>query len=497
MGRSVKAGNAHISVSVDGADKAFAGLQKKLGKLGKDLTTIGAPAALAGGAIVAGFGAAALHVADVGGAINDMSARTGIGAEALQELGHAAALSGSSVGTLEKGVLTLAKNVTAAAGGSEGAQAKLAALGLTFEDLKSLSPEDQFALVADRVASIEDPTARAAAATAVLGKSGAQLLPLMMGGAQGIAAARSEAQALGIVMSGESVAAADALGDTIDNLTAQFGAVSLQVGAAIAGPLNEFLMYVSSVLPVVIDWIAQNQTLIVVVGGVATAVAAAGAAAVAIGTVLSSVGVIVTAATATFTALVSVVGVITAGFGLLASPVIAVVAANAAVIEVGGRLLGFSSPLGSLFTALGEGAAWAAGKLSDVLGATIGWLIDKLQGFVEWLGLASGGVDDVTAKAGQVPPLPSAASPPPASLTSAAAAPAGVSPAEIAAIQKSVDAALVKVQSDLASSGPPQGMADLLKAENAAIEEAKAQTGILTEILAALAKGPRLLTAGA
>ena len=80
--------------------------------------------------------------------------------------------------------------------------------GLTVEDLKGLSPDEQFEKLAGAVASISDPTLKAAAMK-IFGANGTNLLPLFAEGADGIQALRDEARKFGI---------------SIDDATAKTGA---------------------------------------------------------------------------------------------------------------------------------------------------------------------------------------------------------------------------------------------------------------------------------
>ena len=65
-------------------------------------------------------------------------------------------------------------------------------LNLTVEDLNRLKPEKQFELIADRISKIPNPTARAAIAMQIFGKTGTSLLPMLAGGAKRMEGLRAE-----------------------------------------------------------------------------------------------------------------------------------------------------------------------------------------------------------------------------------------------------------------------------------------------------------------
>src|SRR4051812_28217666 len=106
-GRSdIMAGKAWVALGLKDAGFS-AGLKaggEKLKSFGAGMATIGAAIAAAGVAITAPLLGALNHFADVGGALDDMSQRTGISAQALSELGYAADFSGSSLEGVEKGI---------------------------------------------------------------------------------------------------------------------------------------------------------------------------------------------------------------------------------------------------------------------------------------------------------------------------------------------------------------------------------------------------------
>src|SRR5690606_9206364 len=127
--------------------------------------------------VAAGAAAAAPIAAMVGlfvragDELEKMAERTGLSVEALSELKVAAEQSGTDLDTLEKGVRTLQRTINDAERGLSTANNALADLGLTAADLRALSPEEQFKLVAERLSQIDDPAKRAALAMQILGRA--------------------------------------------------------------------------------------------------------------------------------------------------------------------------------------------------------------------------------------------------------------------------------------------------------------------------------------
>src|SRR4051812_34288570 len=81
----------------------------KLKKFGDDVVSIGKKTAGLGAVITGSLALAAARFASVGSAINDMSARTGLGTDAVQEFGYAASQTGASMEDVEAGVRKMNK----------------------------------------------------------------------------------------------------------------------------------------------------------------------------------------------------------------------------------------------------------------------------------------------------------------------------------------------------------------------------------------------------
>lgn len=94
----------------------------------------------------------------------------GMTVEAYQRLRHGLGQAGISQAGFEKGLRTFSKIFADAGEGVSTATDALGAIGMTFEDLESLAPEERFLAVADAVSQIEDASLRTAAGAELLGR---------------------------------------------------------------------------------------------------------------------------------------------------------------------------------------------------------------------------------------------------------------------------------------------------------------------------------------
>lgn len=248
----IEAGKAFVRFVLD--DK---GLETKLGSIASKFRKFGSIGLAATTPILVGFAAATASFVSLGSELDDVSQRTGLTAESLSELKFAAEQSGVSLAEIEKAAAFLQK--------------------------KGIDPA-RFDAIAGSIASIEDPTKRAQAAMEAFGaKTGRALLPMLAELPQ----LRAQARALGITLSSEDAAAAAKLGDAFDIAKNQLTAMAVQIGAAIAGPLTNFLEWAQNILAWVIGFVRENPNLVAAIAAVTLGIAAASAAAVTFGVILA------------------------------------------------------------------------------------------------------------------------------------------------------------------------------------------------------------------
>jgi hypothetical protein len=366
----IEAGKAHVSLYVKNSElvKGLQAASKQLKSFGESIAKIGGSMMAAGGAILAPMAAMVKGFADVGSQLADMSARTGVAAETLSALGYAAGMTGTSIEDVEKALRKMQQN------------------GMS---------TDQLGAIADQMAAIEDPAERTRFAIETFGKSGAALIPMLSGGAAGLAEFRAEAERLGLVMSSEDASAADALGDAMDRVTGALKGVALQIGAALAPVMTYLADTITGVVAQVVEFVRNNREMVVTVAAVAAGV-------VAVGAVITGLGGAVAAAGFALSGLASIMGVVGTIAAAIASPIGLVVAgiaaAGAAFASVSGVTSYFAYQLGTVWTAVkgiavalmsGEfGKAWDMAKLAML--AVGSAMIDMFTQLPEFIGYAIG-----------------------------------------------------------------------------------------------------------
>ena len=227
------------------------------------------------GALVTGVGAATASVrqfADMAGGLDDAAKRTGASAEALSQLRYAAEQNGATLDDVEKAMRRLGDVMSDVEKGSKTSTMALDAVGLSLADLEGLTVDQRLQAVMGQLAKIEDPSRRSALAMDLLGRSGANLAKLTGTGAEGIAALRAEADALGMTVSTEQAEQAAAFGDTWNRMTATLSGVGKVIGSAVMPYLTDMMQAAIDAVPVVMR---IGQTLATGFSQAATAIMAA------------------------------------------------------------------------------------------------------------------------------------------------------------------------------------------------------------------------------
>lgn len=218
-----------IFVDNEEANNSIQKTDNKAKSVGETLAAGVGKAAKWGTAIVGGATAAVSAVAGLANKtaeqadiVDKASQRMGVDAEEYQKLAYAAGMSGVEMSTLETAAKTL--------------QQKL--------------PDADISNVISELAAMTDEEERTAKATELLGSKAAYALaPLLNAGADGINDLKNEAQALGMVMSNETVTAGATFGDTLSAIKQSLGGMVNSIGASVMPTIQTVLSLVKDNLP--------------------------------------------------------------------------------------------------------------------------------------------------------------------------------------------------------------------------------------------------------
>lgn len=171
---------------------------------------------------------------DAGSAVNDMAERLGVGTDELQQFQFAAGLAGVDAERAGTSLQFLNKNIGEALSGNAEAAKSFKELGVEIKDKSGTVRElgDVIPEVADAFSKMGSDQERTVVAMKLFGKSGAALIPLLKGGAEGLAEMNKEFVELGGGLSKDFVAAADKTGDELDKL--KFGIKGVKASIALA-----------------------------------------------------------------------------------------------------------------------------------------------------------------------------------------------------------------------------------------------------------------------
>jgi hypothetical protein len=233
--------------------KAFEDLNKAGQKVGEGFKSIATRAAGIGLAIT-GAGAGLFALTKVYADYNDEAAKTaqraGIAMDAWQEMAYVASLSDVKNEELLGSYQKLNKAMFDAAKGGATQSEAFKNLGITLTNSKGeLKATDEVMLeVADALSKMPEGAAKAAAANAIFGESGAKLLPMLNAGKDGIMNTRREAEALGLVMGKDAGAASEAFNDNITRLQSRFKGLGMIVGGALMPSFNQLVTGLSELI---------------------------------------------------------------------------------------------------------------------------------------------------------------------------------------------------------------------------------------------------------
>lgn len=240
------AANAKLSRFEKTTNGHLGKMQASFGKFNKALGMVGVGVSFA--AVTYGLASAAKKAIEFGDEMGKAAAKTGIAAPEFSELAYAAKQNDIELTALGAALKKFQVNISEAGSGSKAQLATFRALGIEFDDLRKLSPDKQFELVAEQISRLKDPADRTRAAVELFGKAGADLLPMFEDGASGIRKLREEAKELGATLTDEQVKKLQEADDAIKRLTQTWDGLARTLTAKVAPSLTLVLEAMTNAL---------------------------------------------------------------------------------------------------------------------------------------------------------------------------------------------------------------------------------------------------------
>ncbi len=231
-----------LITAVDQTRGAFDSIKRNLGDLGNAARSINGLLGTLGLAVsAAGLGAMVKSSLDSADSLSKLSQRVGITVESLSTLIPVADLAGVSGEKFEGGLRKLATRMLDAATGSDEAARSFAAIGVAIQNQDgTLRATDQVLLdLTDRFKAMPDGAEKTALAVDLFGKSGADLIPFLNQGRDGVEALTAELQALGVQIGGDTAAQAEVFNDSLAKVRLAISSIGNRVIEAFLPAMNE------------------------------------------------------------------------------------------------------------------------------------------------------------------------------------------------------------------------------------------------------------------
>jgi hypothetical protein len=218
--KDVKTARTTLGKFVDGTRAQLGNLRNSFGGLGASLT-----AAFSGAAMV-GFVKNQFDMID---ALHDTSKNLGVTTEAMSRLNFAAEQSGASQGAVETALARMVKSTRNAAMGVETAAKAYEKLGLNAAELNNLSPEKQFAIIAEAVKNLKNQQDQLTSTQDIFGRGASELVETLRLGKDGLSAMANEADRVGATINSWDAEQVAKAADELIKVRKQFAALGNQV----------------------------------------------------------------------------------------------------------------------------------------------------------------------------------------------------------------------------------------------------------------------------
>lgn len=296
MSGSAVIGALRVNLALDSAafQNGIRQAQADAGRFGAALKSGIAVAAAGAAAALVGLAAAVKGDIDVFDDMSKAASKIGVPIDRLSELKYAADLSGVSMEGLQTALGRLSRNMNDFHDGSKGAVQLFDQLGVSATNADgTMKPVMQvLSEVSDVFASMPDGAQKTALAMQLMGRSGADMIPLLNGGSVALSDLMAEAARFGLTISESTGKAAEAFNDNLSRIGYIVDGVSMSLSAALAPVLavvSDGLVVLAQSLVDTLQYLPQLAEAIAVVAG-SLAIAFSPAILASVGALIVSIG---------------------------------------------------------------------------------------------------------------------------------------------------------------------------------------------------------------
>jgi len=205
-----------LDIEISGNDSKFGAAADRTMRR---LNGIGSTVRTMAGWFGVAFGAAAINnVIQYGSRVSDLAQSLGVSSEALQKMEYAAGQLGVSMEEISKAFLNMQRYAGEAMGGNGEYQDIFQRMGISMQELKSMSPEQMFMRIAQNVRHSQHSAEMVSDAMRLMGRNGAMVLGAMR---DGFYESANSAAALATTIDNETIASLDRMSDKMEHIKKQ------------------------------------------------------------------------------------------------------------------------------------------------------------------------------------------------------------------------------------------------------------------------------------
>lgn len=249
MAKSMSRLNVSLTANTGQFNRAMNGASKMVTRTARQITGIArkltSPIALitgglSGAAFIGGIRSAARRM----DALAKSADKLGLTTQALAGFQHAAEQTGLAANSATTALQRMVRRVAEAAQGTGEARNALVEMGLSARDLARLTPDQQFARIADAMQGVASQGDRVRLAMRLFDTEGVALVNTLTLGSDGLERMQKEAESLGIAVSRVDAAKIEAANDAMDSagkaVQGVFNTIAIKIGPVIEALAEKF-----------------------------------------------------------------------------------------------------------------------------------------------------------------------------------------------------------------------------------------------------------------